>query len=132
PDHLVTDRNNNMFLQRLGNPNQVAYVDDQTFGSNRIVRVVFLSNTNDAAKINVFFPNGFDEFFYGDIVVEWSASLTNSLGVTNNYLYLFDSLLLDQFSFLVLHGFAGSPFALSRPTFIPLNFLGPIQVPFYP
>lgn len=130
PSHIVTNRYYQVFRQTLGSDTQLTYLDDtMTTPSNRIVRAVFLSNTNQALVPKVYFPQPPDALSpYGDIVVEWSAVLTNAdQNVSTNYLYLFDAFGFnfgDNFPAnefgLVIHDFAGP-----NPAYIPYNYLGP-------
>ena len=131
PSHLVTNRYYTVFNQFLGGAaTQLAYLDDiLATPSNRIVRAVFLNNTNQALTPKVYFPEPPDALSPdGDIVVEWSSTFTDGAGnVTTNYLYLFDAF---GFNFgenfpanefgLVIHDLAGP-----NPAYIPYNYLGP-------
>src|SRR5206468_555002 len=93
PFSLVTNRDYNVQFQVLGGPTFVSYLSDVTdaSGSNRLVRAVFVRNTNTQYTVNVYFPPG-PPFFGEDIDVEWISRTTNIVGqVQTNYIYLFDS-----------------------------------------
>ena len=55
PIYVVTNRDSTVTLQSLGGPSFSTYLEDETdlSGSNRTVRVVFLSNTNPAVTAQV-------------------------------------------------------------------------------
>jgi hypothetical protein len=82
---------------------------------------VFLSNTNPAITAKVYFPS-----FYGDLyqlgpdIVDLSSVITNAQGVTTNYFYLEDTLMVYTNLQLFLDGNAGVGY--NRPTFIPVNY----------
>lgn len=110
PPHIVTNRNYQIDLtHQLGGPSFLAYLsilpDDGT--SNGWTRAVFLSNTNNGLKANVYFP-------LGATVVEF----TNLSGISPNNLYVFDTFAYQTNWELVISGFAG---AATRPTFTPFN-----------
>ena len=72
----------------LGLKNAQAYVDDTgVFGSNRIVRAVFISNPIPNVTNNVYFNGSF-----GDIMVEWLGSYVNPATglMSTNKMYLND------------------------------------------
>lgn len=77
-------------------PGAVSYVDETFLTTNsRIVRVVFLSNTNAGIIPNVYFRpfSSFLNFANGHTVVEWVAPTTNAANGTvfTNHLYFFDN-----------------------------------------
>lgn len=112
--HLVTNREYTVYQQRLASPTALAYLDDTTIASNRLVRAVFLNNTNLSFPANVYFPA------FGDILVEWTAVTTNSLGIAEtNYVNLFDFFEFYD-PFLLWNGYAGAGF--TRPTYMPSNY----------
>ncbi len=129
PVHIVTNRYYQTLVTQLGNrPGEQAYVDDILLDpSNRLVRAVFVSNTNLDLNVRTFFPLGFDSGFYGDIVVEWSAAITNQGGIiTSNYVYLFDSFMTDFFPPNFAYGLFANGFAGPNTTYVPLNLIGPL------
>jgi hypothetical protein len=128
PFSLVLDRNYNTRFQVLGGtPDFVSYLSDVTdaSGSNRLVRAVFLRNTNAQYTVNVYFPPG-PPFPGDDIEVEWISRTTNIVGqVQTNYIYLFDSFGANTNFGLAFNGTAGP-----RPTFIPVNYTFIVGGPF--
>ena len=132
PPHIVTNRYYSVFAQQLGGAaNQLSYLDDIfVTPSNRVVRAVFLANTNLTLQPKVYFPEPPNALSPdGDIVVEWSSVFADPAAGTRttNYLYLFDAFGFnfgDNFPAnefgLVIHDFAGP-----NPAYIPYNYLGP-------
>ncbi|MGA2865983.1 MAG: immunoglobulin domain-containing protein [Verrucomicrobiota bacterium] len=119
PPHVVTTRDYNMFVQELVlAPDGLSYLDDIYLGpSNRLVRALFLNNTNAAFAPKVYFTP------LSEIGLEWSLVVTNDDAATQLlYFYIFDE--FPNFitvPFLALDGFAGV--GITRPTFIPDNYL---------
>ena len=119
--HEVTNRTYVVTAQQLGGPSFVSYLLDTTdsSGSNRTVRAVFLSNTNPAITAKVYLQTNYPYAMDPD-VVELSSVITDSRGITTNFLYIEDSFLYFTNIQLLLDGFAGS--GISRPTYIPENY----------
>src|ERR1041385_5568065 len=113
PPSLVTNRDYSVGIQQLGGVTYQTYVNDFTFGSNRVVQAVFLNNTNVDITNRVFFA--------GDIIVEWSW-----MGRTNtDYLYLFDEFGISTNFQLFINGNAGGRF-----TYQPFNYFFFLGGPF--
>ena len=135
--HYVTNRAYAVFPQTLVASNAPIYFhQDITFGGSNIFnRIVYLVNTNAGFPAKVFlpatwgFPNWYDPDALPDIVLQWSAPVTNEVGsVSTNYLYLFDTYALDvagQFNpYAPLWPWPPVVFpAGSGRTFVPINYL---------
>lgn len=108
PQHLVTNRNYQLFYQQLGGPTFQSYwtVETDGSGSNNFYRAVFLANTNLDMPANVYFNP------YGPTIVEWVNSDANG-----DNLVLFDYFQYWTNYDLVIGGISGA-----RPTYIPWNF----------
>jgi hypothetical protein len=119
--HIVTNRNYTLSYQQLGGSNFVSYLLDTTdfSGSNRTVRAVFVSNTNPAISTKVYLSSYYPYAMDPD-VVELSSVLTNTQGVTTNFLYIEDSFLYYTNFQLFLGGYAGVGYL--RPTYMPANY----------
>ena len=116
PVHPVTDRNGALLEQQLVFTNSLKYLRDEIdiTGTNRYVRCVFISNTNQNIQPNVYFPGNADILGIPDIVVEY----TNLTGAASNALiYVFDYFGALTNFFLDIHGVAGG-----RVTAIPDNY----------
>jgi hypothetical protein len=119
PPHLVEDRYAMFSVQQLFLSNSIAYTDMSMINgnpSNVLIRIAFVQNTNSAMTANVYFP------LSGEIAVEWvwTNKVLFSSQETTDYLYLFDSLGIDDPAAfgLVPTGNAGD-----RITYTPLNYL---------
>jgi hypothetical protein len=119
--HIVTNRDYSVTEQQLGGTNFVSYLVDVTdlSGCNRTVRAVFLSNTNTAIMgsvyLQTFYPDAMDPDW-----VELLSVITNTQGITTNYLYIEDSFLYYTNFQLYIDGFAGAGY--NRPTYVPENY----------
>jgi hypothetical protein len=96
PPHLVSGYGGSSFTKTIQFPGATTYVDETFLNStSRIVRIVFLNNTNSSVANNIYFRpfSPFLSFANGHTVVEWVAAVTNSAtgGVVTNNLYLFDN-----------------------------------------
>jgi hypothetical protein len=124
PVHPVTQRDGTTLLQQLSFPDALTYLRDETdiSGTNRYVRCVFISNTNQNVGVNVYFPGNADFLGIPDIWLEYTNFLSASTnlnvvkGDTNN-VYVPDFFGALTNFFLDPNGFAGA-----RVTAIPDNF----------
>jgi hypothetical protein len=114
PPSLVTNRFGFTQFQQLGGPDFISYLSDETdnSGSNRLVRAVFLRNTNSAYDATVYLPR------FGPVEVQLEAVITNLLGeVITNDIYVFDTYGVLTNAGSVINGTAGG-----RPTYMPRNY----------
>ena len=118
---LVTNRTYQTLYTRMGGPTFAPYLLDvsDSSGSNRTVRAIFLSNTNPAITAKVFFA-AFDQFALGPDVIELSSVITNTQGVSTNYLYIEDTFLMYTNHRVLFNGYAGVGY--NRPTYMPENY----------
>lgn len=116
PYHQVTLRNYGTGFEQLALANSVAYVDDQTFGSNRLVLAVFIANTNTTVANQVYF-NSFPPSGYITVTWRWLSTNAFTGQVTTNGFDLQDDLLFYPTPMLFPNGTAGA-----RLTYQPYNF----------
>jgi len=116
PLHPVQDRNGNTLIQQLVITNALTYLRDEidATGTNRYVRCVFIGNTNQDVKVNVYFPGDANVLGIPDIMIEY----TNLTSTASNNVYVFDYFGALTNFYLLPNGFAGN-----RGTAIPFNFL---------
>jgi hypothetical protein len=120
PLHEVTNWNYYITDERITAANGLAYYNEEldASGSNRLIRAVFVANTNADVNLSVYFPPAAFGFFLGDIIVEWELLSRNQLGVTTNYMYLGDAFGANTNFFVNLNGGFTSTFL----TYIPDNY----------
>lgn len=124
PPHAVTTRLNENPILQLILTNAVSYYSEMMdfSGSNRLIRVAYVQNTNSAMDVRVYMPEAsIDSFFSLDpIVVEWAWTNAPlfSTEPTADYLYLVDDLAEPRRDInLFPNGTAGP-----RTTYIPENY----------
>lgn len=115
PVHPVNTRDGTLLLQQLIFTNSLTYLRDETdiTGTNRFVRCVFVSNTNQNVGVNVYFPGTADFMGAPDILLEY----TNLTGQASNNIYVPDYFGIFTNFYLIPNGFAGN-----RGTAVPFNF----------
>jgi len=116
PAELVTTRDGALFFQQLVLAvNGLSYTNVIGDASNFLVSAVFVNNTNSAFAPKVYFLGG-------EIVLEWSQTVTNADGTTQpQYLYVLDDFPdIVPAPVLLIDGFAGV--GITRPTMIPENY----------
>ncbi len=124
PPHPVTTRGNQNPIVQLILTNAVSYYSEMMdfSGSNRLIRVAYIQNTNAAMDVRVYMPEAsIDSFFSLDpIVVEWAWTNAPLFTPepTPDYLYLVDDLAEPRRDInLFPNGTAGP-----RTTYIPGNY----------
>jgi hypothetical protein len=115
PFHPVSQRDGTTLLQQLVFTNFLTYLRDEfdISGTNRYVRCVFISNTNQNIGVNVYFPGDANILGIPDIWLEY----TNLLGTASNNIYVPDTFGALTNIYVLPNGLAGS-----RVTAIPFNF----------
>ncbi len=104
PYHTVTNRSYLITSEQLASPAPLAYLDEtiDAANSNRVVRAVFVGNTNANIMANVYFPTR------GPILIELQSFGTNAMGTTTNTIYIEDTFGVQTNFQLFANGVSGA------------------------